>query len=172
MTAINSNRAIRGPVTAVPVVAGKGVRLVADTENNRIVAESDETVLYTNSSADPAQITSDTNVTLSESIYNFERVKILYKNSYGAVSHITNYIETLVIASTEFELGVPGSVGGTGAMFDTNSFFFTPTYPARVTVKAAGFRINVLANAQPTKSDSRGIRLLQIIGINRISASA
>ena len=35
MTAINSNRAIRGPVTAVPVVAGKGVRLGADTENNR-----------------------------------------------------------------------------------------------------------------------------------------
>lgn len=35
MTAINSNRAIRGPVTAVPVVAGKGVHLVAGTENNR-----------------------------------------------------------------------------------------------------------------------------------------
>ena len=46
MTAINSNRAIRGPVTAVPVVAGKGVRLVADTENNRWVVEADETVLW------------------------------------------------------------------------------------------------------------------------------
>lgn len=46
MTAINSNRAIRGPVTAVPFVAGTGVRLVADTQNNRWVVEADETVLY------------------------------------------------------------------------------------------------------------------------------
>ena len=38
-------QAVRGPVTAVPVVAGKGVRLREDTENNRVVAEADETVL-------------------------------------------------------------------------------------------------------------------------------
>ena len=70
MTAINSNRAIRGPVTAVPVVAGKGVRLVADTENNRVVAEVDETVLYENSATgrDGAH-----SVTLSETLRNFER---------------------------------------------------------------------------------------------------
>lgn len=43
MTAVNLNRAVRGPVTAVPIVAGKGVRLVADTENNRWVAELDIT---------------------------------------------------------------------------------------------------------------------------------
>lgn len=42
MTAVNLNRAIRGPVTAVPIVAGKGVRLVADTQNNRWVVEADD----------------------------------------------------------------------------------------------------------------------------------
>ena len=46
MTAVNLNRAIRGPVTAVPVVAGHGVRIVPDTVNNRFVVELDETVLY------------------------------------------------------------------------------------------------------------------------------
>ena len=67
MTAINSNRAIRGPVTAVPVVAGKGVRLVADTENNRWVVEADETVLWEGVSL---------NATLSELPTNFERIRI------------------------------------------------------------------------------------------------
>lgn len=42
MTAVNLNRAIRGPVTAVPVVAGKGVRIVPDVENNRFVVEAEE----------------------------------------------------------------------------------------------------------------------------------
>ncbi len=74
MTAINSNRAIRGPVTAVPVVAGKGVRLVADTENNRWVVEADETVL--------CNTDSNSSCTLSEAYTNFERIKIVW--TYGA----------------------------------------------------------------------------------------
>ena len=72
MTAINSNRAIRGPVTAVPVVAGKGVRLTADTDNNRWVVEADETVLYEDTSYTPGR----TSVTLSESYKNFEIIKV------------------------------------------------------------------------------------------------
>lgn len=70
MTAINSNRAIRGPVTAVPVVAGKGVRLVADTENNRWVVEADETVLW-----EGKQVAGNT-VSLSESAANFEKLAV------------------------------------------------------------------------------------------------
>lgn len=73
MTAINSNRAIRGPVTAVPVVAGKGVRLVADTENNRWVVEADETVLY-NANGSPNQTGP---WTLSEVPTNFEWIDIV-----------------------------------------------------------------------------------------------
>lgn len=80
MTAINSNRAIRGPITAVPVVAGKGVRLVADTENNRWVVEADETVLWENNRAWIGTDTSP-NVnsgTLSESLSNFERIRVYF----------------------------------------------------------------------------------------------
>ena len=78
MTAINSNRAIRGPVTAVPVVAGKGVRLVADTENNRWVVEADETVLW-EGALGPGSTT-----TLSETIANFEAVEIFGYTDDGA----------------------------------------------------------------------------------------
>ena len=83
MTAINSNRAIRGPVTAVPVVAGKGVRLVADTENNRWVVEADETVLWEghNQTGDGS-----TQVALSESVWNFEYVDIYTCPNYNTYS--------------------------------------------------------------------------------------
>ena len=73
MTAINSNRAIRGPVTAVPVVAGTGVRFVKDVENNRVVAEVDETVLWSGD-ASPNGTTKVGD--LSESINNFEYYEV------------------------------------------------------------------------------------------------
>ena len=69
MTAVNLNRAVRGPVTAVPIVAGKGVRLVADTQNNRWVVEADETVLWGNSSGSAS-------IQLSEICTNFERLRL------------------------------------------------------------------------------------------------
>ena len=72
MTAINSNRAIRGPVTAVPVVAGKGVRLVADTENNRWVVEADETVLWSGACLKQG----DGAATLSEAASNFDKIAV------------------------------------------------------------------------------------------------
>lgn len=77
MTAVNLNRVIRGPVTAVPVVAGNGVRLVADTANNRWVVEADETVLWSGFKTDIPN-TGVSSYTLSELASNFERIKILY----------------------------------------------------------------------------------------------
>ena len=76
MTAVNLNRAIRGPVTAVPIVAGKGVRLVADTQNNRWVVEADETTLYETT-------TGETTIQLSESLLNFDRVRFKIKTDQG-----------------------------------------------------------------------------------------
>ena len=81
MTAINSNRAIRGPVTAVPVVAGKGVRLVADTDNNRWVVEADETVLWDGTET-------STSVTLSETANNFEYIEIFYRINDGIYNSV------------------------------------------------------------------------------------
>lgn len=72
MTVINSNRAVRGPVTSVPLVAGKGVKITADTVNNRYVAEVDETVLW-----DGNCLTQGSSaVTLSEAASNFEKIAV------------------------------------------------------------------------------------------------
>lgn len=71
MTAVNLNRAVRGPVTAVPVVAGHGVRIVADTVNNRFVVEADETLLFEDSNGTGAN-----SGTLTEAYTNFERIRL------------------------------------------------------------------------------------------------
>lgn len=97
MTAINSNRAIRGPVTAVPFVAGTGVRLVADTANNRIVVEADETVLWTGS----LDVTGSSQ-SLSESIYNFDTIEVYcYPNK--------NYTTQRAAQVSKFKTPAPGS---------------------------------------------------------------
>ena len=70
-------KAIRGPVTAVPVVAGKGIRFVEDVENNRVVAEVDETVLWEGFKTDIPN-TGVSSYTLSELASNFEHIKIMY----------------------------------------------------------------------------------------------
>lgn len=72
MTVINSNRVVRGPVTAVPLVAGKGVVITADTVNNRYVAEVDETVLWSGSCLTQGSAA----VSLSEAASNFEKIEI------------------------------------------------------------------------------------------------
>lgn len=88
MTAMNLNRAIRGPVTAVPVVAGKGVRFVQDVENNRVVAEADETVLFNYPSNENAYNTSRKLISFSESCRNFERIRVYLVNNDGAMSAV------------------------------------------------------------------------------------
>ena len=59
------------------MVAGKGVRLVADTENNRWVVEADETVLWSGFKSDIPS-TGISAYTLSELATNFETVRIEY----------------------------------------------------------------------------------------------
>ena len=70
-------KAIRGPVTAVPVVAGKGIRFVEDVENNRVVAEVDETVLY----EDVPGTAYGGSIAISEPITNFTSYKIYLRNT-------------------------------------------------------------------------------------------
>ena len=136
MTAINSNRAIRGPVTAVPVVAGKGVRLVADTENNRFVAEVDETVLYQNDN--PSQILSDTNLTLSESYLNFEKIKLELHASAGSTANAAYYVEGPVFQDAITELSNVPICSTSVLMLDPNAFIFQTSATTTCTVKSSG----------------------------------
>lgn len=68
-TLVNNLRAIRGPVTAVPMVGQSGVVVEPDTQNNQVVVRADETVLWTGSSTTTA-------ISIPEPITNFERFRV------------------------------------------------------------------------------------------------
>ena len=157
MTAINSNRAIRGPVTAVPVVAGKGVRLTADTENNRWIVEADETVLW--------EGTPTTSMTLSETPANFEYLRIYVTRDSGI-----ELVGTAAATSTYLTYGMSHYDNSgqyvlqdiTAAYTSSNGTTFTLVKTARRWYNGSQFGGNVsIADSYITK----------IVGINRIQSA-
>lgn len=167
MTAINSNRAIRGPVTAVPVVAGKGVRLVADTENNRWVVEADETVLW---EGDTGWIidSTDGSVPLSETAMNFEKIRIYAQgsalNSGGATIDVTiGSTSPLSYMPVSLSYSNDGSSMFTDCcvvQFDGASFKYK-----------LGFRVGVSNTPALSRQGNRGLKITKIVGINRIASN-
>ena len=157
MTAINSNRAIRGPVTAVPVVAGKGVRLVADTENNRWVVEADETVLW------EGNYESTGSITLSESFKNFELIRVEFiTNDNISFTSIFNSAEqsTIMVLSSCY---VRSAV--TGISIKSSLYTLTNT----TITFSRGNEVAVGESAAQTNGNKLTIK--RVVGINRISSN-
>ena len=166
MTAINSNRAIRGPVTAVPVVAGKGVRLVADTDNNRWVVEADETVLFEKTWNDQKW-----SETLSEPITNFERIRIewsrgdsgLVAYTYNVTEHYVGKINNVAMMQCA-DIDYPGgAVYRYFTIYKINGSSYVESYASYYQYGGT------LTGWQTTNV---WLHPIKIIGINRISASA
>ena len=162
MTAINSNRAIRGPVTAVPVVAGKGVRLVADTENNRWIVEADETVLW---EGDTGMIigSSSGSCSLSESAFNFEKIGI--------------YAQGSVVACIElhcFEIGTsPMTFGLVMSQYESNETIFNDACVIGLTGSTLSYSNGSRTELKTTIAhrNDRGPKIAKIVGINRIASN-
>ena len=161
MTAVNLNRAVRGPVTAVPVVAGKGVRIVPDTANNRFVVEADETVLWDGSQ----ELTVNAEVTLSESYKNFEQVRFecsrtsLKKgttfNTYDDGAHDTvTLMDSLVDSSGNL-------------LIDSASISMANA----VKPKAVSMCRKSFSSSTFTTSTNAPLTLIRVVGINRISST-
>lgn len=156
MTAISSNRAIRGPVTAVPVVAGKGVRLVADTENNRWVVEADETVLY---SDDSGALDS---ISLSEALSNFERIKIFWKDWSS-----NNCVNVQEFDATSSNFMLTCTWGGASNTIVIFSIAMAPN-AAKTTLTNVFARFISFSNTSSVSTASN-TRILKVIGVNRIA---
>ena len=158
MTAINSNRAIRGPVTAVPVVAGKGVRLVADTENNRWVVEADETVLWEGTK----YWWNDTsNLQLSEAASHFETIRVKAKDDW-ALSHTFIFFPG---DSATFDVSLIGYEGG--KLTIKTSLFNLSGATVSLSEK---IMLNVGSdNKVTTSTDTSFVQFSEIVGINRIA---
>ena len=153
MTAVNLNRAVRGPVTAVPVVAGKGVRIVADTVNNRFVVEADETVLFENASGSASTAFP---ITLSETIQNFERVKFYWRawpdgtanadTVTECMTDITNYTLTTfyvnnATSSNIDPYNIVAVLGSSGTTLSTLYGYVSAWRNTTVTSTLSGFKL-------------------------------
>lgn len=158
MTVINSNRVVRGPVTAIPLVAGKGVKITADTVNNRYVAEVDETVLWegTSSGANPT-------FSLSESMSNFEYIEfhaVDIDGWVGSVRALSAY------CTTDNRITVPiihNVTGGKGVIM--RYIYVHPT--STTALDAAVFGFDYSSNS--TSNDKT--HMVKIVGINRIASN-
>lgn len=152
-------QAIRGPVTAVPVVAGTGVRFVEDADNNRVVAEVDETVLWENENGVGS---TSFPLTLSESVSNFEKVKIFWRpwsSNYTVSEKFTTdtqyYLESdwgsVASDSSTYHFLCFITINGTSATFNKQIFWQWGT--STITNSASNFRI------------------FKIVGVNRIASN-
>ena len=170
MTAVNLNRAIRGPVTAVPVVAGHGVRLVADTENNRWVVEADETVLWEGtewSVGDTGQ-----SITLSESPLNFETIRVYgyrpLQTTSGFYSGIfsdefdVNFLSNNSISSVI----VPFAINNNGTLFLGGMGITGITTTSWL--ESGGYQLNVVSGSSATGEFAH---IHKVVGINRVSST-
>lgn len=156
-------QAVRGPVTAVPVVAGKGVRFVEDVENNRVVAEADETVLYDKTDAQGATLASPT-ITLTETYNNFSRLKIYWRPWNTLYSRVVS----------EFDLEMEN------LSFTCISGFFSATTPStfviNLTPNSAGtvltFDKGKFVGLNSTSmSDATYSIVYKVVGINRVASA-
>lgn len=167
MTAINSNRAIRGPVTAVPVVAGKGVRLVADTENNRWVVEADETVLWDGGTSGA------TSATLSESIMNFETIEIRCSGAERTGVSLALRVNPRSAISTDGLQLTDWYLNSSGTYLVCAMGFYTVSANG---LTLTGTQIKHMWFSVPNMSYSgtglSGVKLFKIVGINRIQGGA
>lgn len=162
MTAVNLNRAVRGPVTAVPIVAGKGVRLVADTQNNRWVVEADETTLFENSSG----VTN--NITLSEAIENFEFVRVEWC-PYTEASNWTAPYDVVLSKVSGGLLHLCGWGMSNDTTYQIQTSLLLSCSNTSVTVSKKG--TITVSNSSAATSSLTGYKIFKIVGINRIASN-
>ena len=163
MTAVNLNRAVRGPVTAVPVVAGKGVRIVPDTVNNRFVVEADETVLWEGDTE--VGTTGYKTLDLSEAAENFERIKLYMARGQGFKGNGIFEVSPLYTSVVELLTTDPNTATTHYNYFTT----FTLTGSKYVE------QTNACGYSQPNNTtvvtNGSWLHPFKIVGINRVSST-
>lgn len=150
MTAVNLNRAIRGPVTAVPIVAGNGVRLVADTQNNRWVVEADETVLWSGTAVDGT-------ITLSEAMSNFNEVEVWMECTVTTPKPIFKF------AGSVGEITAVVPKGGTD-----DKYLYVTAWTVSGT--SVSFRYTIIKGVNEG-INYKEVRIVKIVGIHRIASN-
>lgn len=164
MTAMNLNRVIRGPVTAVPVVAGKGVRLVADTANNRYVVEADETVLY-DANGSPNQ---SGPWTLSEVPTNFEWIDIVLGVDAAGTEVKSQRFKA---NSTYMKVDINRAEEDPNWKISTMTLILNQNTMSIKSNSIARYLINSSASVNVSTNAAQAPYIYQVVGVNRIASN-
>lgn len=157
-----------GSTSATNFIAGNGITIDSPSAGTVRIG-NDETELY----YDPTNhnVTNDAEFVMSESIWNFERVIITFDNMEYTNRYVTMIIDLTGLQHNDNHLSTPWCNGGV---------------PDEVNIPWAMFQINASGNIKYinrgliyskwrspayTTGDSRGLRVVRVIGINRISGS-
>lgn len=159
---INSNRAIRGPVTAVPMVGQSGVVVEPDTQNNQVVVRADETVLWSgNYTPGDGSGTTNVSITLADGISNYEMIRVETEGKLGGIiflkGNTTRGYDSYVTApDSDSNNNIIGLLIKKALNDDTHLTF------------KCGYGTSY-ATAYRTNQDWGYYTLRQIVGINRIA---
>jgi hypothetical protein len=143
--------------------------------NNRFILADpgkNEVVLWEDLDNDTQLYSGNTQLALSESFLNFERIKIYYKHSFSG--NMMDVSEGIVIPNTQLVLGVsPASQGNNNnTMIDRAIFIFSAQSNTTCTVAATSRAMIVISGTSITASTANsGIIPIKIVGINRVSGS-
>lgn len=160
-------QAVRGPVTAIPVVAGKGVRFVEDVENNRVVAEVDETVLWEGELV----VNTSNSLVLSEVVTNFESIaiydKTLTDNSVSYTKTITSVnANTRTFSTRDGWVDVNWQPTNTGSHYIGTCMYVLDA--DHKTLRTYGcYRQNM---STQTWASTTG-KIVKVVGINRVASA-
>lgn len=162
-TLVNNLRAIRGPVTAVPMVGASGVVIEADTQNNQVVVRADETVLWEGEAVSGS-------IQLSEAGKNFEYLEV-YGDTltgwsanarpqlYGKCECITNYTEQ-IFAMNGYVRTSNGNLQQRIAVLNVNNTTLNIQQPIQITITSSG----------ALSRENTNIALRRVVGVNRKSS--
>lgn len=157
---------VLGQTSATNFVAGPGISITQPSEGTVKIA-NDEIELY----YDPTNhnVTNDAEFVMSESIWNFERVIITFDNMEYANRYVTMIIDLSGLPHDNNHLSTPWCNGGVPGEVNIPWAIFKINASGNIKYTNRGLIYGTWSSPSYTTGDSRGLRVVRVIGINRIS---
>ena len=157
-----------GQTSATSYVAGQGISITQPTAGTVRIA-NDETELYYNTTNN--NVANDAEFVMSESSWNFERVMITFDNMEFINRYVTMIIDLSGLPHDNNQLstpwcncGIPNEVNIPWATFQINT-------TGNIKYVNRGLIYGTWSRPSYTTGDSRGLRVVRAVGVNRIANS-
>ena len=155
-----------GQTSATSYVAGPGISITQPTAGTVRIA-NDETELYY--SPTNHNVANNAEFVMSESIWNFERVMITFDNMEYANRYVTMIIDLSGLSHDDNHLCTPWCNGGVPAEVNIPWAMFQINASGNIKYINRGLIYSTWNNPAYTTGASRGLRVVRVVGINRIS---